>query len=294
MALARSLQSGSFLVVATQRDRSDERPRGEDLHPVATLARVRRIVEVSTGRLRLQLDGLQRVSLGEFEQSEPFFRGRADLLESVPGDSGTVQAHLVTLKGAIEALKPPRRSGLGRLLQAWSDSDPPGRVADRVAGAAGLDGDDEVELLQDPDVEARLRTLVGFLVELRTRKEVERDLEADLRRELGKGRKEALLRKQMEAIKKQLGESDDDDELAELRRKLATKELPEDAAKAVARGLRRLSSNQAVGPEAGVIRNHLELIAELPWTEAAEVDDDIDKVEAKLKGLVPTLITAAA
>ena len=117
LELARSLESGSFLVVATQRDRSDERPSPDDLHPVATLARVRRIVEVSTGRLRLQLDGLQRVTLGVFEQEAPFFRARAELTADEPGDSGTVQALYAGLKGAVEALKPPRRSGLGRLLQ---------------------------------------------------------------------------------------------------------------------------------------------------------------------------------
>jgi ATP-dependent Lon protease len=277
------LSPGSFLVVATQRDRAEEHPEPKDLLPIATLARVRRVVRVAKDRLRMQLDGLQRVTLGEFEQTEPYFRARSLLLRDEDGDSGTVEALLLTLKEAVEALSPPRRSALGRVLDGWSNPQAPGLLADRVAGSSNLDGDDELELLQESDVESRLRTLISFLVEARTRTEVERDLEQDLRRELGKGRKEALLRRQMEAIKKQLGESgEDDDELSALRRRLAAKDLPEEAAKAVARGLKRLSTNQAVGPEAGVIRNHLELIADLPWNESAEVDDDIDKVEAKL------------
>jgi ATP-dependent Lon protease len=277
------LSPGSFLVVATQRDRAEEHPEPKDLLPIATLARVRRVVRVAKDRLRMQLDGLQRVTLGEFEQTEPYFRARSLLLRDEDGDSGTVEALLLTLKEAVEALSPPRRSALGRVLHGWFNPQAPGLLADRVAGSSNLDGDDELELLQESDVESRLRTLISFLVEARTRTEVERDLEQDLRRELGKGRKEALLRRQMEAIKKQLGESgEDDDELSALRRRLAAKDLPEEAAKAVARGLKRLSTNQAVGPEAGVIRNHLELIADLPWNESAEVDDDIDKVEAKL------------
>ena len=282
VALARSLEAGSLLIVATQRERSDERPGPEDLHPIATLARVRRVVEVSSERLRLQLDGLQRVTIGNVEQLDPFFRARAKLLADEAGDAGTVEALLVGLHDAAQALDPPRRSALGRVLENWSESDSAGIRADRIAGASNIDGDDEVDILQERDVEARLGAVTALLVEMRTRKEVARDLDAELRRELGKGRKEALLRKQMETIKKQLGEADEDDELSELRRKLAGKELPPDAAKAVSRGLKRLESKQAVGPEAGVIRNHLELIAELPWSEMADVDDDIDTVEAKL------------
>jgi ATP-dependent Lon protease len=270
------------LIVATQRERSDERPGPEDLHPIATLARVRRVVEVSSERLRLQLDGLQRVTIGNVEQLDPFFRARAKLLADEAGDVGTVKALLVGLHDAEQALDPPRRSALGRVLQNWSESDSAGIRADRIAGASNIDGDDEVDILQERDVEARLRAVTALLVEMRTRQEVARDLDAELRRELGKGRKEALLRKQMETIKKQLGEADEDDALSELRRKLAGNELPPAAATAVSRGLKRLESKQAVGPEAGVIRNHLELIAELPWSEMADVDDDIDTVEAKL------------
>jgi ATP-dependent Lon protease len=112
--------------------------------------------------------------------------------------------------------------------------------------------------------------------------EVRAKIEGEVKKELGKNQREHVLREHMRAIKKELGD-DDGNDLDQLRKRLDDANLPEDARKVADRELRRLESMGGSGAEVHVIRNYLELIADLPWDKRSDSEIDLDKIQAQLE-----------
>jgi ATP-dependent Lon protease len=156
-------------------------------------------------------------------------------------------------------------------------------VADQIAAALGLPVDKELTVLRERDVTARLRLVADLVAEARELAGIKAKVENDVRREFGKNQRDALLREQIRALRKELGEDKDPaDELASLRQRLDDAGLSEDARAAADRELRRLEGMNAQQAEAHVIRSYLEWLADLPWSKRADAKDDLDAVAARL------------
>src|SRR5690606_19137280 len=156
----------------------------------------------------------------------------------------------------------------------------PGRLADRLTVWIDAPHELRVEILHELDVVARLRKVIELIGKARASAELRETIDSEVPRELGKSQKEVVLREQLKAIKKQLGEGEDD--LDPLREKLEAAELPEEAREHVERELARLEAMGPNTPEAHITRKYLELIADLPWDRRADASDDLGAVETVL------------
>ncbi|MBC7793373.1 MAG: endopeptidase La, partial [Clostridia bacterium] len=160
----------------------------------------------------------------------------------------------------------------------------PSILADRIASALGLGPEKEIELLLQLDVVQRLRDVAQRVAEVKVAGEVKSKIDNEVRKEFTKGQREAILREQLRAIKKELGDGEDGDAASTLRKRIDEAGLPEEARKVAERELARLEGMNQMQAEHGVIRNYLELIASLPWSKKAESPLDIEKVAEKLDG----------
>ena len=278
LALVRTLVPGDVLLTLTQRDPRSTELESDDVHPFGTYARVRAVGRRSDHEYEVTLEGLGRARFAGFVASEPHFEAEATHLADVGGETVEARELARALQAAVAEIV--REAG-GALSQIELDEADPGRFADRVAALLDLPPDKEVELLGETDVPARLRLVVERVGEAKAQAEVRSKIEGEVRREIGKSQREAVLRQQMRAIKRELGEAEDDD-LARLRKRLDEADLPEEARKVADRELARLESMGGQGAEVHVIRNYLELIADLPWSKRAEGEIDLDKITAQL------------
>ena len=275
LLLVETLRRGDLVVVAAQRDPRVEDPSLEDLHEIATLARV---VDVAPGKdntYRIALEGLDRVQVKGLTATEPFWRAETVLAPLTDTDPVATKALAESVRDTLAAHA--QRTG-GEVPAA----DDPGRFADVVASGLGLSPANEVEILLTLDVGQRLDRLAEILGEAAAAADVKRTVDGRVREKFGKAQRETVLREQLRAIQKELGDDDEDDGLAKLKEKLLAKNLPEEAQKVVDRELRRLGSVQGGQAEGNVIRTYLEVIADLPWTERAEATLDLDAVSRKL------------
>jgi ATP-dependent Lon protease len=281
VALVRSLYPGDVVVTLTQRDpRPIDLDRG-DVHLYGTYARVKSVSRKNDREYELSLEGLGRARFEGFTSSEPFYRVDVRHLPESGGE--TVEAQELARALAREVVDLVRDAG-GALAQLEdAESQDPGDLADRIAVLLDLPTDQEIELLGEPDAAKRVRLLVKRIGEGKAKAEIRAKIEGEVKRELGKNQREAVLREHMRAIKRELGDSNDDD-LDSLTRRLDEASLPEDARKVADRELRRLESMGGSGAEVHVIRNYLELIAELPWEKRAGSEIDLDKIQAQLEG----------
>ena len=280
VSLVESLHVGDVLGVVVQRDPATEEPVLADVHEVGTYARVEKISRARDGRsFRIVLEGLERFELQEIEQSDPYWFGRGD---PAPDRGGGDEAEVLAgeIRSHLRRAVGNQHPTLSEIIESTRD---PGLLADRVVSALDVDRDREVQILLTLDVATRLRLTAEIIAEAKARWELKQKIGSEVRRELEKDQRKHLLRQQLRAIQKELGEGgDSEDALAKLEEKLDDANLPLEAREAVDRELGRLRSIGGTSPESHVIRTYLEWVADLPWDKRAELTGDIDTVARKL------------
>jgi ATP-dependent Lon protease len=275
-ALAESLRPGDWVVLAVQRDPAQEDPALADLFPIGTLARVQERVERGARGVELIVDARERVQLRALLQAAPYWTVRAEeAIETGRGPEAQLAAE--SLRNLLRAGTPGDRAIL-EVIDATSD---PGLLADRVAAWLEVEDARKAAALLELDVEKRVLLTAQLLQEAKARGEMRQKIESEVRKEMTRAQKDAMLRQQLRAIQKELGEGDDGKD--KLRKKLEALELGEEVRETVDRELRRLDQMGPQQPEAQVIRTYLEWISELPWSTRAPAQSDLDAVESKLE-----------
>jgi ATP-dependent Lon protease len=281
LALLRTLYPGDVIVTLTQRTPKTQDPTRDEVYDWGTLARVESIQKRSETDWQLTVTGLDRAKLVALQEDGPFLRATVEKLDETNGQTAEAQELAAAL---VRSLKDATEAEGGALAHVDVRALDPGALADMVASQSNVPTDREVALLAELDVPARIRLLTDALGELRARGEMKTKIDSEVRQRFGKIQREAVLREQLKAIQKELGdaEGDDEDAVSLLRRRLDEAGLPEEARKVADRELGRLAQMGGQGAEVNVIRNYLELIADLPWSKRAEAKSDVGAVEAEL------------
>jgi ATP-dependent Lon protease len=279
VALVTAHPPGSLVAVAAQKDASVLDPRLDDLQPIATVARVAKVQRMARG-FQVTLEGLSRVRLDHLPAAQAFLTAGVVGLPERASDELAARELGAALRSELGEVKESANGPLARAIDSLLEEPDDGRLADRAAAAMGLPVHKEIAVLLAVDVGERLEEVLKLVVEQRTAGEVRQKIDSEVRKEFQKGQKEAILREQMRAIKKELGD-DDKNDAEKLKDRLEKADLPDDVRKVAERELGRLQG-QASGPEQGVIRHYLEWILDLPWKVKAEQKATLDDVQAKL------------
>jgi ATP-dependent Lon protease len=279
VALVNAHPPGSLVAVAAQKDAGVLDPKLDDLHPVATVARVAKVQRMARG-YQVTLEGLSRVRLDHLPPSQQFLQVAVIGLPERASDELAARELGAALRSELVEVKEHAAGPLARAIDSLLEEPDDGRLADRAAAAMGLPVAKEVAVLNAVDVGERLEEVLKLVVEQRTAGEVRQKIDTEVRKEFQKGQKEAILREQMKAIKKELGD-DEKNDVEKLKDRLAKADLPDEVRKVAEREMNRLQG-QASGPEQGVIRHYLEWILDLPWKVKVEQKATLDDVQAKL------------
>jgi ATP-dependent Lon protease len=275
-ALAEELRPGDRLVLAAQFDPRVEVPALADLHPIGVVAQVRDKRLPSKREAVVLVEGLERVRLTRVSHSGDVTRVETEAVSEQNDDSEQARALATSLRQLVSDVAD--QPAVKTMLEGAA----PGLLADRVASLVEVPSDKKAEVLRALDVEARLRLVAELFREARAKAELQEKIDSEVRKNLNKSQREALLRQQLRAIRQELGEGDDDgeDDGDKLRRRVEAADLPDEVRKVAERELRRLGSAQ--GPEGNVIRTYLEWIVDLPWNKRAPSTQDIDTMAERL------------
>src|SRR6266513_900085 len=283
-AIEAALKGDSRLIFAvSQRENVDHVTAGV-LYTTGTLAKISQI-QRGLGGVQLLLHGEKRgVALHYVENQghlEAVVREVEDLPPLRPDDAAFVALHREARERAAEL---GQKSGLPEevVRQVLEGVSEPGRLADLVAGYLEIDPAKRQALLETLEVEERLRRVLVHVQRQIGVLDAQEHIKSQVQEELGERQRELVLREQMKAIRKELGEGDEASDVEELRKRLAALELPEAAQKEVDRELARLERAARDSMEAQVIRTYLETVAELPWNKRAEESLDLKRAGAIL------------
>jgi ATP-dependent Lon protease len=272
-----------LVALVASRSADVEQPGWDDLYEVGTAAIVQKMIRVPDGTQRILVQGLRRIRLERHVRDEPYLVGEFSQVADVVPETREVQALTQTVKtlfSRIIGLLPylPEELGL-----AAANVEDPSALTHLVASTLRLKTEEKQNLLEEANVEKRLRDVVVVLNRELELVELGTKIQSQVQSEMEDSQREYFLRQQLKAIQEELGEGDEQQaELKELRERAAEIELPEEARKAVDRELARLEKLPPAAAEYGVIRTYLEWIISLPWDKTTEDNLDLERAREVL------------
>jgi len=266
--------------VVAQRNADDEDPGFSGLHETGTIARVLKVIRLSSGQYSVVLQGIVRMKIVDGVSREPCLRARVERLTDPAPRDADVDALGAALREASRDLlkvlpQPPREVAV--VLENVQE---PGAMSDLIASHLPLTAEQKQTILETLDVRMRLKLVLDQVRRQSEIHRVKKEVADMVQHEMSKSQRELLLRQQMRTIRRELGESgNEDEELELLRDRLSKAEPPTDADKAARRELSRMSTMNAASAEYQVSFNYVEWIADLPWKKASA--DRIDVAEVR-------------
>jgi ATP-dependent Lon protease len=279
-ALNRAVADGSPIALVTQRqaDREDISDPSE-LYEVGTLAKIAQVVQLQDGTVRAIVQGQERLRLLDFVDADPYILARVQLVEEQPATDLELQALVRNVQAQIEqyvqsgAPVPPEAAVAARNITE------PGLLADMVAYSPDMSTEQRQELLETIDVHERLKLVSSFLGRQIEILELKGKIQSEVKSEMDKTQREYILREQLKAIQRELGEDDPQQaEINELREKVEQAGMPDEIKTRAIKEIDRMSRIPSASPEVGVIRTYVDWLISLPWN--VSTDDRLDIKEA--------------
>ncbi len=272
--------TGNKLIGMCMQKTPIEDPTPDDIHRVGTVGIIVRSLRFPDNTLRLFVQGLQRIRVVEFMETEPYFKAKVEVIEEKVEKTVEIEGmmrNLLNLFQKMASLIPQFPEEL--LINAMNIQEP-GRLADFIAFNTNLNINEKQEILETIDIKERLQKVTYYLTRELEILEIANKIQNEVKNEIEKSQKEYFLRQQMKAIQKELGEIDPREmEINELRQKLQEAKLPPEAMKEAERELERLSLMPPGSAEYTVTRTYLDWLISLPWAKFTEDNLDIKRAE---------------
>ena len=280
-ALDRAVRTSQPVALVTQRSSEQEEIGSVDeLYTIGTLAKIAQVIRLQDGTIRAIVQGRRRIRLLDLLQTEPHLEARVEIIDDATEKTLEVEALMASIHAQIEqyvnsgAPVPPEVAVAARNI---TDG---GLLADMTAYSPEMTTEQRQELLETVDIADRLRLASQFLAKQIEVLELKGRIQSEVKSEMDKTQREYILREQMKAIQKELGEDDPAvAEASDLRERVEASGMPEEVKARALKEVDRLSRIPSASPEQGVIRTYVDWLVSLPW--GIETDDNLDLDEAE-------------
>ena len=280
--LIQSLGEEKTILVVAQRDARQDTPQAADLHQIGTLATVHKVVKMPNQSLFVFTEGNERVRLGEFSQITPFITAKSEPIQEIEPQKSpeleALQRNVVSQFQQIVSSSPTLSDDLQTIA---INIEEPGRLADFIASSLPfLTTNDKQELLETPDIAARLERINKHLAKEIEVQQLRNKIQSEVQDSVQSSQRDYYLREQLKAIQKELGDLDDTQkDIQELKEKIEAAGMPDEVKKDALKELNRLGRMNAMAADYSLTRNYIEWLAVLPWSKSSGSDVDILKAK---------------
>ena len=281
-AVEKSLSKDRLILVAAQKDLTDEDPLPERIYSVGVVSQIMRMLRLPDGRVKVLIQGLKKATVKEYVQETPTFLVRIEPIEEpiITEITLEIEALMRYVKEEMEKVVSMGRMVPPDILMVLDTIDEPGKLADIAAANLGIAVDKAQEILEIIDPILRLRKLSEILGKEIELLNMQAKILSQAKDEMTKSQRDYFLREQMKAIKNELGESDErTEEIEDLQKRIKKAKMPKDVEKEAKKQLDRLDMMHPDAMESSMIRTYVEWLVELPWSISTK--DNIDIKPAK-------------
>ncbi len=280
------VMSDRLICIVTEREdvkneNSDYLP--ENLYKFGTISKILRMIKLPNNNVRILIQGLSRAEILEYTSTDPYLKARVQAKQDIIKNDIEIDAlkrNIISTFQKVASYIPQ----IGEELQIIvMNIEEPGKLADLVASNINITTSERQELLETLDIKKRLEKVLKYLNKELQVLELGTKIQTKVKSDLDKKQKEFFLRQELEAIKKELGETDEvSEEINELEKKIKEAKMPEKVEKIAMKELDRMRKMQPGFAEYSVIRTYIEWLIDLPWSKETEDNLDLEKVEKVL------------
>ncbi len=282
-ALEEAMATNERIVLSAQKKAQNNSPDEKDIFPIGTLAKIGRLLRLPDGTLKVLVEGIERVKITKYLEKDSIFRVEAEVINEYTSSIVEAEAFVRSIKAAFEGYVKLNKRIPPELLMSVMSIEDPGKLADTIIPHLSVKVEDKQKLLEILDSCKRLEKLFGLIEGEIEILQVEKKIRTRVKKQMERSQKEYYLNEQMQAIQKELGERDEfKNEIYELEKTIKRKGLSEEAAKKAKSEIKKLKMMSPMSAEATVVRNYLDWLLGLPWTEKTEDKIDVDAAEAVL------------
>lgn len=282
-ALENAMVDDHLIFLTTQKDISIDEPTEEDLYQVGTLTRVKQMLKLPNGTIRVLVEGLKRAEITAFYDDTAFFS--AEIISHEDRETKDIEdeALMRTMLEYFEQYIKMSKKISAETYSSVADIEEPGRMADIIASHLPLKLKEKQEILETKDIKERMNKIVEIIHNEKEVLSLEKKIGQRVKRSMERTQKEYYLREQLKAIQKELGDKEGKTgEVAELADKIELAGMPDNVKETALKELDRYEKVPATSAESAVIRNYIEWLVNVPWTKATDDDLDIRKAEKVL------------
>jgi ATP-dependent Lon protease len=265
------MRGDRLVVLVAQKSADIDQAGPKDIFKIGTVARVARMIRmpVPEGTIQIIVQGLERVEIGEFTQEKPYLAAHVTLKPDTQEEDKETEAIKRNVVGYFQRLIALVQNVPDGVATATLNMEEPRQVVYVIATFMQMELELRQKLLELDSVRAKLEQLSSYLAHELEIFELGKKIQNSAQEEMGKVQREYLLREQLKAIQRELGEeSEEQATVNELRRKIDEAKMPDEALKEANRELSRLEKLPTVSPEYSIIRTYIELLASLPWSKS--------------------------
>ena len=271
-----ALMRGSRIAMFLQHKDAKDKPGPDDLYKIGVTGNILKMLRFPDGSVRFLIQGLTRVKIKRFASTEPFLSAVVEEVNEVIGDEVKMDAMQRSLMDRLKTLVELVPNLSEDFHVSAINQETPSKLTDYVASNLQIDVYQKQEILSELNLINRFQKIYTILNREIEVLEISQKIQAKAASELGKSQRDYILREQLKAIRKELGDSDDHNEIEEFEEKILDAEMPESAEAAALKELDRLSHMSPSSAEYTVSRTYIDWIISMPWSKST-----VDKLDLK-------------
>jgi ATP-dependent Lon protease len=282
-ALEEVMRSDSFILLATQKNASDDDPATDSIYGIGTLASVLQLLKLPDGTVKVLVEGAARAQVRRYTDREDYYEADAVVIGDTSGDQVEAEALARSVVNEFEGYVKLNKKVSPEVVGVVQQIEDYAKLADTVASHLAVKIADKQLILETPSVTERLEKVLGLMESEISVLQVEKRIRTRVKRQMEKTQREYYLNEQMKAIQKELGDEDGKDELAELEEKIKRTKLSKEAREKAQHELKKLRQMSPMSAEATVVRNYLDWLLSIPWNKKSKVKKDLTLAEQILE-----------
>jgi ATP-dependent Lon protease len=278
-ALEEVMRSDTFILLATQKNASDDDPATDAIYTIGTLASVLQLLKLPDGTVKVLVEGAARAQVKQYTDREDYYEAEATAIADTPGDQVEAEALARSVINEFEGYVKLNKKVSPEVVGVVQQIEDYAKLADTVASHLAVKIPDKQTILETPVVTERLEKVLGLMESEISVLQVEKRIRTRVKRQMEKTQREYYLNEQMKAIQKELGDEDGKDELAELEDKIKRTKLSKEAREKAQHEIKKLRQMSPMSAEATVVRNYLDWLLSIPWNKKSKIKKDLTLAE---------------
>ncbi len=278
-ALEEVMRSDKQILLAAQKNASDDNPEADGIFEMGTLATVLQLLKLPDGTVKVLVEGSSRARIVAFSEASEFFEARIARVDEELGAADEAEALARSVVTQFESYVKLNKKISPEVLGTIGQIDDYSKLADTIASHLVIKIADKQEILETLKITERLERVYALMESEISVLHVEKKIRSRVKRQMEKTQREYYLNEQMKAIQKELGDGDERDDIAEFEEKIENTKLSKEARDKAQAELKKLRQMSPMSAEATVVRNYLDWLLSIPWGVRGKVKKDL--VEAQ-------------